>query len=104
LGALGFSDKSFYGDDYSLFLAKCRAVYSLLNLENKNPPFFCPSQFQSLSSKSFKVLNTTKLDLDEKNIKLPFYSRIEKIEANWFGDGSNKLKEYSPYYKSLILK
>jgi hypothetical protein len=78
LGALGFSDKSFYGDDYSLFLAKCRAVYSLLNLENKNPPFFCPSQFQSLSSKSFKILKK-KLENVSSQERIKFETREAKI-------------------------
>ena len=82
-------------EDFEKFIVTMRIGLIFIYLDKK---------LYTLDAKSFKVLNTTKLDLDEKNIKLPFYSRIEKIEANWFGDGSNELKEYSPYYNSLILK
>jgi hypothetical protein len=39
-----------------------------------------------------------------ENQKLPFYSRIENIEANWFGRGSSELETYDPYYMKLLVE
>ncbi|SFV53594.1 hypothetical protein MNB_SM-7-943 [hydrothermal vent metagenome] len=33
---------------------------------------------------------------------LPFYTRVKKIRANWFGEGSSTLKAYKPYYQKLL--
>lgn len=35
---------------------------------------------------------------------LPFYSRIDKIDANWFGSGSSRLTSYAPYYFELMVE
>jgi len=57
----------------------------------------------TLDSKSFKILNISGAPLVQDNVRLPFYTRVEKIEANWFGEGSNKLKDYEPYYYELLI-
>ena len=39
----------------------------------------------------------------QDSVKLPFYSRVEEIDANWFGDGSDELEEYAPHYYELLV-
>jgi len=56
-----------------------------------------------LDMKSFKILNISDADLVQDSVKLPFYSRIEEIEANWFGDGNDELESYEPYYYELLI-
>jgi len=57
-----------------------------------------------LDSKSFKILSISDAPLVQDSVKLPFYSRVEKIDANWFGEGSDELKAYEPYYYGLLVK
>jgi len=35
-------------------------------------------------------------------VQLPFYSRIKKIEAAWFGEGSDEMESYEPHYYDLL--
>ena len=65
---------------------------------------FLNSRVYTLDAKSFKILTTTEVELAQKSINLPFYTRVEKIEASWWGEGSNRLEEYEPYYYELIIK
>ena len=53
---------------------------------------------------SFKILNVSEAPLEQKSVKLPFYSRLEKISANWFGAGSSELETYEPHYYELLKK
>lgn len=53
---------------------------------------------------SFKVLSVSDFPFETKDKKLPFYSRVPKIEANWFGEGSDYLKDYAPHYYKLLLR
>ncbi len=53
---------------------------------------------------SFKILSVSEFPFETKEKKLPFYSRVPKIEANWFGEGSDELSDYAPYYYKLLLK
>ncbi len=57
----------------------------------------------TLDAKSFKILSVLDTPLEQKSIHLPFYTRVEKIEANWWGEGSDALKEYEPYYYKLMI-
>ncbi|WP_457747018.1 plasminogen-binding N-terminal domain-containing protein [Sulfurimonas sp.] len=54
--------------------------------------------------KSFKILNITDAPFVQKSVKLPFYSRVENIEAAWWGEGSSELKAYAPHYYELLVK
>lgn len=58
----------------------------------------------TLDCRSFKILNITDAPLEQSETKLPFYSRVEKIDANWFGEGSSDMKEYAPHYYELMAK
>jgi len=58
----------------------------------------------TLDAKSFKVLNTLNISLEQKNEELPFYSRVEEIDASWFGEGSSELEDYEPHYYELLIE
>jgi hypothetical protein len=57
----------------------------------------------TLDCKSFTLLQITPAPMKVEDIKLPFYSMIENIEANWFGKGSSELESYNPYYMQIIV-
>ncbi|WP_373004678.1 plasminogen-binding N-terminal domain-containing protein [Sulfurimonas sp.] len=56
----------------------------------------------TIDAKSFKILTITDAQLKQDSTQLPFYTRIEKIEAAWWGEGSNELESYEPYYYELL--
>lgn len=53
---------------------------------------------------SLAVLQISQADLTYENTKLPFYSRVKEIDANWFGEGSGELDSYEPYYYELLVE
>jgi hypothetical protein len=57
----------------------------------------------TVDMQSFKILNIAEAPLTQDSVKLPFYSRVEQIEANWFGEGSDELEEYGPHYYELLV-
>ncbi len=57
-----------------------------------------------LDSKSFKILTINDAPLHQDNVKLPFYSRVEDIDAAWWGKGSTKLENYEPHYYELLVE
>ena len=57
----------------------------------------------TLDANSFKILALTDAKLEQKELKLPFYTRVEEIKAAWWGEGSSKLKEYEPHYYKLLI-
>ena len=57
-----------------------------------------------LDIKSFKILSISDAPLVQDSVKLPFYSRVEEIDANWFGEGSDVLEAYEPHYYGLLVK
>ena len=65
---------------------------------------FLDKRLYTLDASSFKILNISDISLEQKSEKLPFYSRIDNIDANWFGEGSDELEDYEPYYYSLMKK
>ncbi len=56
----------------------------------------------TIDSKSFKILTLTDAKLKQNSTKLPFYTRVENIDAAWWGAGSNELTAYEPYYYELL--
>ena len=56
----------------------------------------------TLDCQSFKVMENKSTSIKAEDPQLPFYTRVTNIEANWFGEGSDELEEYSPYYIELI--
>jgi len=57
-----------------------------------------------LDIKSFKILAIHDAPLVQDNIKLPFYTRVEEIDANWWGEGSDELESYEPHYYELLVE
>jgi hypothetical protein len=58
----------------------------------------------TLDCQTLSVLQITKGGPAYEHPQLPFYSRVEKIEANWFGEGSDELESYAPYYLQLLVE
>ena len=60
----------------------------------------------TLDMKSFKILNISNAPLKVNRRKIPFYTRVEKIESSWWdwGAGTKEMKSYAPYYYRLLLK
>ena len=57
-----------------------------------------------LDIKSFKILSISDAPLVQDSVKLPFYSRVQEIDANWFGEGNDELEAYEPHYYELLVK
>jgi len=64
---------------------------------------YLDKKLYTLDIKTFKILNISDAPLVQDTTQLPFYSRIEKIEANWFGEGSDEMEDYSPHYYELLV-
>ena len=58
----------------------------------------------TIDCKSMSILNIAAAPLKQESLQLPFYSRVNTINANWFGAGSDKLKVYDPYYYELLVQ
>ena len=66
--------------------------------------FYLEKKLYTVDCQSFKILNTQNAPLEQKSEKVPFYSRVEKIDASWFGEGNSELQDYEPYYYELLYK
>jgi len=58
----------------------------------------------TIDIKSFKILNITNAPLKQKTTKIPFYTRVEKIDAAWWGTGSSRMDSYAPHYYELLVE
>jgi hypothetical protein len=58
----------------------------------------------TVDSKSFKILNITDAPFVAKKKQKPFYTRVTKIDANWWGAGSSEMEQYAPHYYELLVK
>ena len=58
----------------------------------------------TLDSKSFKILNVSPAPLLQDKIVLPFYTRVEEIDAAWWGEGSDEMLDYEPHYYELLVQ
>ncbi len=56
----------------------------------------------TVDCQSFKILQNKSTSVRADDPQLPFYTRVTNIEANWFGEGSDELEEYSPHYIELL--
>jgi DNA polymerase II large subunit len=56
----------------------------------------------TVDAKSFKILTITDAQLKQESTQLPFYTRVEEIDAAWWGEGSSRLKSYEPHYYELL--
>ena len=56
----------------------------------------------TMDCKSLTLLQIAPASMDRGEEKLPFYFRFEEIDAAWWGEGSDRLESYDPYYFGLI--
>ncbi len=82
-------------EDFKNFTASVGVGVLFIYLEQK---------VYTLDSNSFKILSITDAPLIQEDVKLPFYSRVEEIEASWFGEGSSELENYEPHYYAMLIK
>ncbi len=65
--------------------------------------FYLESKIFTVDARSFKILNISDIQMQQNDTELPFYSRVDNIEEAWWGEGSNPLEDYSPYYYELLV-
>lgn len=65
--------------------------------------FYLNQKVFTLDCLSFKILNISDSPLIQDDEKLPFYTRIEEIDADWWGEGSDELTSYAPHYYKLMI-
>ncbi|MHC3993815.1 plasminogen-binding N-terminal domain-containing protein [Thiomicrolovo sp. ZZH C-3] len=58
----------------------------------------------TLDCQSLSLLQMSQAGLSYDEPQLPFYTRVEEIDANWFGSGSGRLDAYGPYYLELLVE
>lgn len=63
---------------------------------------YLDKKLYTVDIKTFVILSISDAPLVQDTLQLPFYSRAEKIEANWWGEGSSELEAYEPYYFGLL--
>ncbi len=56
----------------------------------------------TLDCKNFTLLQNTESVVKDQKKQIPFYTRVPKIRAAWWGEGSSTLESYEPYYLELI--
>ncbi len=66
--------------------------------------FYINQKLFTVDAKSLKVLHISDAPLKQNSTNLPFYTRLDKINAAWWGEGSDELEEYEPYYCSLLIE
>jgi len=65
--------------------------------------FYLNERVFTVDAKSFKVLNISDAPLVQESTNLPFYTRVEEIDAAWWGEGSNELEDYESHYYTLLV-
>ncbi|MEA3353833.1 MAG: plasminogen-binding N-terminal domain-containing protein [Campylobacterota bacterium] len=55
-----------------------------------------------VDTNTFKVIEIQKLKVEDKTAKIPFYTKIEKIEESIVSFGDNKMSNYNKYYSKLL--
>ena len=66
--------------------------------------FYIHKKLFTVDAKSMKVLNISSAELNQDKVQLPFYSRINEIDAAWWGEGSDRLEEYEPHYCKMLIE
>lgn len=66
--------------------------------------FYLDKRLYTLDARSFVILNISPAELMQESTQLPFYARIKDIDAAWWGEGSDELTAYEPYYYELMIR
>ncbi len=56
----------------------------------------------TLDCKTLSLLQIANAPVVYKSIERPFYNRVDTIREGWWGEGSNEMERYAPYYLELI--
>ena len=64
--------------------------------------FYVASTLYTVDCRSFMTIKTQSIEMQQTQAKLPFYSRVDEIDANWWGKGSGTLSSFDPYYLKLL--
>lgn len=64
--------------------------------------FAVKSTLYKVDCNSFAVVGKEKIGETSGKQQLPFYSRIKEIDADWWGEGSDPVKDYEKYYLKLL--
>ena len=64
---------------------------------------YLDQEVYTVDIKSFKILNITKAPLEVKKRQKPFYTRVQNIDAAWWGEGSDEMEHYRPHYYELLV-
>ena len=51
---------------------------------------------------SFKIVDNIDLAIDDTTTSVPFFTKVTKIEKNFWSFGSNEIENYSQYYSNLL--
>lgn len=65
---------------------------------------YLQQKLYTVDIKSFTILNISDAPFTQDSVKLPFYSRVDQIDAAWFGEGSDELESYEPHYYELLVE
>ena len=60
----------------------------------------------TLDCQTMSIIQITPVNLEEKTLKLPFYSRVEEISTSWWvwGAASRPLEAYAPHYLKMLVE
>lgn len=64
--------------------------------------FYIKEKIYTVDAKSLVILSITDAPLTQEKTVLPFYTRVDKIDAAWWGEGSDELEAYEPHYFELL--
>jgi hypothetical protein len=64
---------------------------------------YLDKRIYTVDIKSFAILNIVDAPLEQKSEQRPFYSRVKKIDAAWWGEGSSEMDAYAPHYYELLV-
>jgi len=64
---------------------------------------YLEKKLYTIDSKSFVILSITDAPLKQTDAQTPFYTRVKKIDAAWWGEGSSEMESYEPHYYELLV-
>lgn len=66
--------------------------------------FYVGDALLTTDCQSLSVLQISRAGLAYDHPQVPFYTRVEEIDANWFGEGSDIIEDYDAYYLKLLVE
>ncbi|KIM11005.1 MAG: hypothetical protein KU37_07795 [Sulfuricurvum sp. PC08-66] len=64
--------------------------------------FAIAQKLYEVDCNTFAVVASHDIEEAKGEKMLPFYSRVQSIDANWWGEGSARIKEFERYYLELL--